>query len=150
MRQGITARSSRQAEAEMIEEHEQDRGKEQPLENAVARLEQAEADLARARAEEARAEQGIEDAVEEIERIEEADRKEFTIIVNGRPKVVKQKKQSYRDIARLAYPDADFDKFLYTITFFNGPHGHEGDLVEGETVKVKDEMVFNVRRSDKS
>jgi hypothetical protein len=64
--------------------------------------------------------------------------------------VVTKKKQSYRDIARLAYPDADFNIYLYTITYFNGEGGHEADLVEGEMVRVKDEMVFNVRRSDKS
>ena len=87
--------------------------------------------------------------MEEIERIE-ADQREYEIIVNGRPKTVERKKQSYRDIARLAYPDADFDKFLYTITYFNGEHGQQGDLVEGETVRVKNGMVFNVRRSDKS
>lgn len=74
----------------------------------------------------------------------------YTLIVNGRPKPVAEKKQSYKDIARLAYPGADFDQFLYTITYFKGEGGHEGDLVEGETVTVKDEMVFNVRRSDKS
>lgn len=76
--------------------------------------------------------------------------KSYTLVVNGRPKTVTEKKQTYRDIARLAYPDANFDQFLYTITYFKGDGGHEGDLVEGETVTVKDEMVFNVRRSDKS
>ena len=76
--------------------------------------------------------------------------KDYTILVNGREKTVTEKKQSYRDIARIAYPDANFDQFLYTITFFKGEGGHEGDLVEGETVIVKDGMVFYVRRSDKS
>ncbi|MFF0952233.1 multiubiquitin domain-containing protein [Rhizobium leguminosarum] len=75
----------------------------------------------------------------------------YELIVNGREKVVHQKKQTYRDIAKLAYPDADFEKFQYTITYFKGEHDHkEGDLVEGESVNVKDGMVFNVRRSDKS
>ena len=76
--------------------------------------------------------------------------KDYSILVNGRERIVAVKKQSYRDIARLAYPDANFDQFLYTITFFKGEGGHEGDLVEGETINVKDGMVFNVRRSDKS
>jgi hypothetical protein len=134
----------------MSEGDEPGENKEHSLEQAVERLEEAEADLQRAHAEEVRAEHKIEEAAEEIERIEEAEKRDFKIVVNGRPKIVDRKKQSYRDIARLAYPDADFDKFLYTITFFNGEHGQEGDLVEGETVKVKDGMVFNVRRSDKS
>lgn len=134
----------------MGEGKEPDESKARELEQAVERLEEAKGDLHRARAEEARAERKIEEAVEEIEHLEEADQREFKIIVNGRPKPVDRKKQSYRNIARLAYPDADFDKFIYTITFFNGVHDQEGDLVEGETVKVKDGMVFNVRRSDKS
>jgi len=134
----------------MGEGKEPDESKARELEQAVERLEEAEGDLDRARAEEARAERKIEEAVEEIEHLEEADQREFKIIVNGRPKPVDRKKQSYRNIARLAYPDADFDKFIYTTTFFNGVHDQEGDLVEGETVKVKDGMVFNVRRSDKS
>jgi len=134
----------------MAETHTHGERKERPLERAVERLERAEAALGPIHAEEARAEHEIEEAVEEIERVEEAERHQFTIIVNGRPKVVAHKKQSYRDIARLAYPNADFSKYLYTITYFNGEGGREGDLVEGEIVKVKDEMVFNVRRSDKS
>jgi len=106
----------------MGEGKEPDESKARELEQAVERLEEAEGDLDRARAEEARAERKIEEAVEEIEHLEEADQREFKIIVNGRPKPVDRKKQSYRDIARLAYPDADFDKFIYTITFFNGVH----------------------------
>lgn len=76
--------------------------------------------------------------------------KSYTLIMNGRERTVTEKKQSYRDIAKLAYPDANFEQFLYTITYFKGEGGHEGDLVEGETINVKDGMVFNVRRSDKS
>lgn len=74
----------------------------------------------------------------------------FQIKVNGRDRTMLEKKQDYKDIARLAYPDANFDQFLYTITFFKGENGHEGDLVEGEKINLKDGMVFNVRRSDKS
>ncbi|MER9962819.1 multiubiquitin domain-containing protein [Mesorhizobium sp. M0045] len=61
-----------------------------------------------------------------------------------------KKKLSYREVALLAYPDADFEKFKYTITYLKGVHGAEGDLVEGEKIEVKNGMVFNVRRSDKS
>lgn len=76
--------------------------------------------------------------------------KSYILTVNGRDRALSEKKQSYRNIARLAYPDANFDQFLYTITYFKGEGGREGDLVEGEIINVKDGMVFNVRRSDKS
>ena len=133
----------------MDQQHEPPGCEDGSLEQVEARLEAAQSALQHARADEALAEHQIEEAVEEITRIE-ADQRDFEIIVNGRPKTVERKKQSYRDIARLAYPDADFDKYLYTITYFNGEHGQQGDLVEGETVRVKNGMVFNVRRSDKS
>lgn len=86
----------------------------------------------------------------EVETEKKGKPKSFTLIVNGRERVVHEKKQTYRDVAKLAYPDADFDNFLYTITYFKGGNDKEGDLVEGEFVNVKDGMVFNVRRSDKS
>ena len=133
----------------MDQRHEPPEGEDGGLKKVEARLEAAEVALEHARADEARAEHEIEEAVEEIERIE-ADHRAFEIIVNGRPKTVERKKQSYRDIARLAYPETDFDKFLYTTTYFNGEHGQQGDLIEGEMVRVKNGMVFNVRRSDKS
>jgi hypothetical protein len=75
---------------------------------------------------------------------------EFTVKINGRTRMVSGREQSYRDIARLAYPDANFDNYKYTITFLHGAHGAEGDLVEGEKVTLVEGMVFNVRRSDKS
>jgi len=75
---------------------------------------------------------------------------EYTIIVNGRERTIDQKKVGYRDIVPLAYPDPNYDNFLYTVTYIKGEGGHEGTLLDGETVPVQNEMVFNVRRSDKS
>jgi len=85
-----------------------------------------------------------------VERIRSREPKEVTIKVNGRPRVVAKRPHSYREIAAIAYPNPDFDNFNYTITYLHGVHGAEGDLVEGETIKVRNGMVFNVRRSDKS
>lgn len=85
-----------------------------------------------------------------VERIRSREAKNVTIKVNGRRRVVEKRRHSYREIAAIAYPNPDFDKFNYTITYLHGVHGAEGDLVEGETIEVKNGMVFNVRRSDKS
>lgn len=85
-----------------------------------------------------------------VERIRSREAKTVTIKVNGRPRSVEKRRHSYREIAALAYPNPDFEKFNYTITYLHGVHGAEGDLVEGETIEVKNGMVFNVRRSDKS
>ena len=87
---------------------------------------------------------------EGVERIRSREAKTVIIKVNGRSRTVPKKKHSYREIALLAYPDANFENFKYTITYLKGVHGAEGDLVEGEKIEVKNGMVFNVRRSDKS
>lgn len=85
-----------------------------------------------------------------VERVRSREPKTVNIKVNGRTRTVEKRRHSYREIAKIAYPDADFDNFNYTITYLHGVGGAEGDLVEGETVQVKKGMVFNVRRSDKS
>lgn len=87
---------------------------------------------------------------EGVERIRSRDAKTVTIKVNGRPRTVPKRKHTYREIALLAYPGADFENFNYTITYLKGVYGAEGDLVEGEKIDVKNGMIFNVRRSDKS
>ena len=40
---------------------------------------------------------------------------------------------------------------MFTVTYTRGEgHKPQGTLVEGETVKVKDGMIFNVTATDKS
>lgn len=75
-----------------------------------------------------------------------------TIVVNGRQKEVTTKELSFVDVVRLAFEDAVFnDTTVYTVTYKRG-HGNkpEGTLFEGDTVKVKEGMIFNVARTDKS
>lgn len=78
--------------------------------------------------------------------------KEFTIIVNGRQKVVSQKELSFLEVVQLAFPGAvPNDTTVYTVTFKKGEGDKpEGTLVAGDTVKVKDGMIFNVTATDKS
>lgn len=74
------------------------------------------------------------------------------IIVNGRTRQVSGKELSFVQVVNLAFDDAVFnDVTVYTITYKRGDgHKPEGTLVEGETVKIKEGMVFNVKRTDKS
>ena len=81
-----------------------------------------------------------------------ADNKELTIIVNGRQKVVTDKEISFAEIVALAFDNPPTGpNIVFTVTFRRG-HGNkpEGTLAEGETVKVKDGMIFNVTATDKS
>lgn len=77
--------------------------------------------------------------------------KDITIVVNGREKVVAKEEMSFSEVVGLAdgLPSGQF--IVYTITYRRG-HGSkpEGTLVEGESVKVKDGMIFNVTATDKS
>jgi hypothetical protein len=74
------------------------------------------------------------------------------IIVNGRARQVSGKELTFVQVVNLAFDDAVFnDITVYTITFKGGEgHKPEGTLVEGESVKIKKGMVFNVKRTDKS
>lgn len=81
-----------------------------------------------------------------------AQPREFTIIVNGRRKLVSKKELSFNEIVALAFdPVPTGPNILFTITYRHGPHANpEGSLIEGGTVKIKDGMIFNVTATDKS
>jgi len=78
--------------------------------------------------------------------------KEFTIIVNGRKKVVLTKELSFDQVVALAFnPVPTGENILFTISYEHGPHANpEGSLTQGRTVKVKNGMIFNVTYTDKS
>lgn len=78
--------------------------------------------------------------------------KTATIVVNGRKKTVTLKELTFDEVVDLGFDDPGRGpQIFFTITYRRG-HGDkpEGSLVEGETVKVKDGMIFNVTRTDKS
>jgi hypothetical protein len=78
--------------------------------------------------------------------------KDFTIIVNGREKVVTTNELSFAEVVALAFDNPPTgENVVFTITYRRGEGNKpEGILVEGETVKVKDGMIFNVTATDKS
>ncbi|MGA2505971.1 MAG: multiubiquitin domain-containing protein [Chitinispirillaceae bacterium] len=67
----------------------------------------------------------------------------FNIIVNGQKKEVTKKVLSYAEIVALD-PDSK-PGFQYTIIYRKGPPSNrEGTLLEGQLIKIKNGMVFNV------
>jgi len=78
--------------------------------------------------------------------------KEYTIIVNGRAKVVIKKELSFAEVVALAFENPpQGENIVITVTYRRGEGDKpEGSLVEGETVKIKDGMIFNVAATDKS
>lgn len=78
--------------------------------------------------------------------------KTYTIYVNGEQKEVTTKTVSFAEIVALAYPKPPKgDNILYTVSYEDGPLANpQGSLKDGETVKVKNGMIFNVTATDKS
>jgi len=76
--------------------------------------------------------------------------KTYSIIVNGRPREVTEHKLTYLQVVQLAYPgEQPTEKVVYTVTFSN-PHGHDGTLVDGQNVEIKNGIIFNVKKTDQS
>lgn len=78
--------------------------------------------------------------------------KTFRLIINLEEMFVVKKKQSFDEIAKLAFPvPPPGEQIEYHISYRKGPPANpKGRLVEGQTVKVKDGMSFDVTASDKS
>lgn len=76
-----------------------------------------------------------------------------TIIVNGRPKTVpKNATLSYWEIVKLAFDNPQTgDGIQYTVQYTRGQGNKpSGTLVEGQSVKVKDGMEFDVTSTNRS
>lgn len=77
--------------------------------------------------------------------------KSYIIIVNGREKEVEFHKASYNEIIILAFGQIDESpNAVYTVTYSKGNKGSKGSMVQGDVVTVKQGVVFNVTRTDKS
>jgi hypothetical protein len=76
----------------------------------------------------------------------------FEIIVNTEPKIVEKAVLSFHDVVKLAYPAANpSPTMIYTVTYKRAVAPlHQGSLVPGGTVEVKNGTIFNVTETDKS
>lgn len=80
------------------------------------------------------------------------DNKETTIIINGRQFQVPGKEISFSQVVALAFPTPPTGQnIMFSVTYRRG-HGDkpEGTLVEGQSTKLKEGMIFNVTSTDKS
>lgn len=59
---------------------------------------------------------------------------------------------TFDEIVRLAFnPVPTGPNIMFTITYRHGPHTNpEGSLMEGNSVKIKEGMIFDVTPTDKS
>ena len=79
--------------------------------------------------------------------------KETTIYVNGRQKTVTGKEISFMELVHLAFENPSTGEMtIFTITYSKGGDSNkpEGNMVEGDTAKLKKGMIFNVTQTDKT
>lgn len=78
--------------------------------------------------------------------------KGITIVVNAEQHTVAGRELTFEQIVQIAFPNnPQGGNWLYTVLYRRGGGNKpEGTLVKGESVKLKDGMVFNVSATDKS
>jgi len=83
---------------------------------------------------------------------QEPFKKPFTIIVNARETTVAESELTFEALVALAFPEPPYGvNTAYTVTYRRGQGNKPvGSMVEGNSVKLKDGMVFNVTATDKS
>jgi Multiubiquitin len=83
---------------------------------------------------------------------DEHHEKHITIFLNAERKEVTQKVLTYADVVFLEWGDSppSGPNVQITITFKKAEKPHEGSLLPGSRVEVKDGTRFNVRATDKS
>jgi hypothetical protein len=76
----------------------------------------------------------------------------FEIIVNARPRVVKNKDVTFEHIVELAFPGPHGPNIVFSMTYRHAvSKPHAGELGAGGIVEVKRKgTIFNVTRTDKS
>lgn len=78
--------------------------------------------------------------------------KEFHIVVNGDPHIWNEKKISFVQVVKLAFQVyEDHPNVVYSVTYKRGDDSKpEGSMVKGDSVVVKNKMLFHVSKSGES
>lgn len=76
--------------------------------------------------------------------------KSYTIVINGVQVTTDEHKLTYEGVLALQNLPVDTEN-PYLVSYARGPHGNsKGDLAPGESLVIKDGVVFNVSPSNKS
>jgi len=76
---------------------------------------------------------------------------EVTIIVNGRERTVEEKDVSFEEVVELAFPGSPTGpNIVYTVAYRKAAGNKSGDLLPGQSVKVKQGTILDVTQTDKS
>ncbi len=80
---------------------------------------------------------------------ESSHEKQYHIVVNGEHKTIDTDVLKYEDVVNLAFPGHD-PQNIYSVSFEKAKEPHEGDLVAGQQVVIKDGTEFDVTLTGKS
>jgi len=82
----------------------------------------------------------------------EKKKKTVTIIINGREFEVEKKKISFEEVVRFSFGEYNSNEnTAYTVSYSKGEDKKpKGQIVAGDNVMVKEGMIFNVSRTNKS
>jgi hypothetical protein len=87
------------------------------------------------------------------EKAEDQKPHDFTIVINGQQKEVDARELSFDEVVSLAYdgnPPVG-ENWMFTVTYRRAQGNKpKASLVAGETVTLKEGMIFNVTATDKS
>ena len=77
--------------------------------------------------------------------------KQITVIVNGTQKTLPKEDFTFDEIVKLAYDSPPYGEFTaFSVTYRKGKGQKEETLDQGDSVKVKDGMIFDVTAADRS
>ena len=77
--------------------------------------------------------------------------KQVTIIVNGREIDVEKDDITFEEVVALAFENPPSGpNHIFTVTYRRAHGNKSGSLIAGQSVKVKEGMVFDVTHTDKS
>lgn len=76
----------------------------------------------------------------------------IAIIVNGREFKIEKRKVDFEEIVTLGFDEYKADEnIVYTVSYSKGEDKKpKGQLVKGDKIMVKEGMIFNVSRTNKS
>jgi hypothetical protein len=82
----------------------------------------------------------------------ELRRGDFHITVNTRPSTVESDQVPYAQVVNLAFPGHAHDPTIYyEVTYRNAAgYKHDGTLLDGQSVKVKNGTAFHVTQTNRS
>ena len=78
-----------------------------------------------------------------------AHHRKYRVYVNGVEKILETKLLTYDVLVALAYP-VKTPGTIYSVTFEKAKKPHEGDLVDGQSVEIKDGTEFDVDDTGRS